>query len=79
MPQVSSAEIARYEAKQKARPKSARIEQAQNGGFVVTHDSGEYPEPKHAFKNHKEMLSHIKKHFGVESAAEEKAEAKGKK
>lgn len=75
MPQISSAEIAKHKAQMAKRPKRVNVEQAQNGGYVVSHETDDYPQPKHAFKKYGEMEKHLKAHFG-ESKAEEKAEAK---
>jgi hypothetical protein len=63
MPLISASEIAKHKAAQAKRPKRVTVEQAQNGGYVVEHYSDDYPNPKHAFKNHKEMLAHIVAHF----------------
>lgn len=62
MPQISAKEIAEHKAKGK-RPKSMRIEEAENGGYIATHDTDSYPSPRHVFKNHKEMLAHVKSHM----------------
>ena len=62
--------------------RSMEIEPAENEGYIVTHrqsDSGgmgnTYKEPtKHAIKNHKDLMKHVKEHFGPEQedAKEEK-------
>ena len=63
MPQVSHGEVMKHMAMKSKRPKRVSIEQAQNGGYIVEHQSDDYPNPKHAFKNHKEMMAHLAAHF----------------
>lgn len=61
---VSSHEIAKHKAAMAARPKRVSVEESKNGGYIVEHDSDEYPRPKHTFPDHESMAKHLKSHFG---------------
>lgn len=51
----------------KSKLRSIRVEKAQNGGFVMTHESDGPWEPggdkKHVAKDGKAMIAHMKQHM----------------
>ncbi len=61
---ISPRELAKHKAEMSKRPKRATVEQAQNGGYIVTHDDDSYPPAKHTFNDHASMSAHLAKHFG---------------